>query len=105
MDIGRGCFKNITRWVWQNSVEEMKAFSAIVLFSLIASAFCRPDGAPVEACTQLIPQHPSNVPMAGSGPFTLNVTIPSIGYIPGNGYEGTSEANTYNNKLSLFFYI
>lgn len=68
----------------------------IVLFSLVTSAFCRPDGAPVEACTQLIPQHPPNVPMAGSGPFTLNVTIPSIGYIPGNGYEVTLSSDNPN---------
>ena len=85
--IGCGCFRNITRWVW-HSRREMKAF-VIILFALVAKTFCRPTGAPIEACSQLIPQHPPSVPLAGRGPYTLEVEIPSVGYAPGNGYERT----------------
>ena len=87
MQIGRGCLKLSYMRVWQNSIGEMKAFSIIVLCAFATRSSCRPSGAPPEACSQLIPQHPPNVPMAGTGPFSLDVSIPSVGYDPGNGYE------------------
>ena len=66
----------------------MKAFAVIVLFALVSRTFCRPTGAPSEACSQLIPQHPPSVPLGGSGPFALSTSsIPSVGYDPNNGYE------------------
>ena len=65
----------------------MKTLAVVVLCVLFARAFCRPNGAPAEACSQLIPQHPTSVPLQGSGPFTLDVPIPSVGYDPSNGYE------------------
>ena len=65
----------------------MKAFSIILLCTFAARSLCRPNGAPPEACSQLIPQHPPSVPMGGAGPFSLDVNIPSVGYDPDNGYE------------------
>lgn len=81
----------------------MKVFAIIVLFMLVARALCRPNGAPSEACSQLIPQHPPSVPLAGVGPFTLDVGIPNTGYIPGNGYERTCEKMSKILLTKLFY--
>ena len=81
----------------------MKAFIVIVLFAFVTRGFCRPNGAPSEACTQLIPQHPPSVPLAGTGPYTLDVQIPSVGYLSGNGYERTCEKISKRHCLLRHF--
>ena len=79
--------KQRTCRAWHAEERMIKAFLVILLCTLATRSLCRPNGAPREACSQLIPQHSPFDPMAGTGPFSLDVNIPNVAYDPDNGYE------------------
>ena len=76
--------------VWQDKtkIAEMKACVLLVMTVLVVRVSSRPDGAPVEACSSLIPQHFPNVPREQANPITLDVSsIPVVGYEPESSYR------------------
>ncbi|XP_065890178.1 putative ferric-chelate reductase 1 [Dysidea avara] len=73
----------------------MKACVLIALVAIVLRVSARPTGAPVEACSSLIPQHFPNVPRSQASPITLDLSsIPVVGYEPESSYRltlGSSE--------------
>ena len=56
----------------------------LLLFALVAASFALPDGAPEDACVDMIPQHEVD-PQDGNGGYTLSVSDDD-----GDGvYDGT----------------
>lgn len=78
------------RRVWQHRTKAaaMKVWVLITLTALVLRVSARPNGAPVEACSSLIPQHFPNVPQDRASPIALDVSsIPVVGYDPESSYR------------------
>ena len=75
---------------WQDKTKTaaMKACVLIALVAIVLRVSARPTGAPVEACSSLIPQHFPNVPRSQASPITLDLSsIPVVGYEPESSYR------------------
>ena len=81
----------------------MRAFvAALVAVSVFGVANCRPDGAPVEACSTLTPQHEvAPLPCNGCG---FNLTVRPVPQEPGNGVDPSLTYRCGENHTGVIFY-
>ena len=74
-------------------MQEITVIAVLLILSSI-QAEARPEGAPVTACSTLVPNHTLN--QAGDDPFPYEVDISALALSPqGFGYEG---GKTYQSK-------